>query len=584
MKSSTPKSSASAIKRILEYLSRRRALILLSILCAGVITVLTLYIPILVGYGIDTMIDRGAVQFDVLMPILIKIAVCAGIIGLTQWLMTTVNNKITYETVHDLRSDAFRKLQSLPLSYLDKHPTGEIVSRVIADADQFSEGLLMGFTHFFTGILTIIGTLLYMLSIHPLTTLVVVILTPISLLIANFIAKRTYAMFNLQSITRGEQTAHIEEMIAGQKLIHAFSMEDQTLEQFDEINGRLQKASLRAIFFSSITNPTTRFVHHMVLSVICLTGPLAVISGGMTVGGFTSFISYAGQYGKPFNEISSVIAEIQNALACAGRILELIDQPSEQSDAGLPSLEKAHGHVSMENVSFAYEAGKPLIHDLSIDVKPGQHIAIVGPTGCGKTTLVNLLMRFYDVNGGEILVDSKDIRSINRHSLRDNIGMVLQDTWLRRGTIRDNLTFGNPNATDSEIEHAAELCHAHSFIMRLPHGYQTVISEGGRELAAGQRQLLCITRAMLSNPNILILDEATSNIDTRTEAKIQHAFSLLMDGKTSFIVAHRLSTIMEADCILVMKDGNVVEQGTHSDLLEQHGAYYALYTSQFEQA
>lgn len=584
MKSSTSKSSASAIKRILDYLSRRRTLILLSILCAAVITVLTLYIPILVGDGIDTMIDRGAVQFEVLLPILIKIAVCAGIIGLTQWLMTTINNKITYETVHDLRSDAFRKMQSLPLSYLDKHPTGEIVSRVIADADQFSEGLLMGFTHFFTGILTIIGTLLYMLSIHPLTTLVVVILTPISLLIANFIAKRTYAMFNLQSVTRGEQTAHIEEMIAGQKLIHAFSMEDQTLKQFDEINDRLQKASLRAIFFSSITNPTTRFVHHMVLSVICLTGPLAVIGGSMTVGGFTSFISYASQYGKPFNEISSVIAEIQNALACAGRVLELIDQPSEQSDLHLPSLGKAEGHVSMQNVSFAYEAGKPLIHDLNIDVKPGQHIAIVGPTGCGKTTLVNLLMRFYDASGGTISVDGKDIRSFTRHSLRDNIGMVLQDTWLRRGTIRDNLTFGNPNATDSEIEHAAELCHAHSFIMRLPNGYQTVISEGGRELAAGQRQLLCITRAMLSNPNILILDEATSNIDTRTEAKIQHAFSLLMDGRTSFIVAHRLSTIMGADCILVMKDGNVVEHGTHSELLSLRGAYYALYTSQFEQA
>ncbi len=575
-------SSVTTTKKILKYLAKRRPLLLISLLCAAAITVLTLYIPIVVGHAIDTMVEAGKVDFSRLTYHLITIAVCAAVIGLLQWLMSTVNNKITYETVHDLRIEAFAKIQNLPLSYLDHHPAGEIVSRMITDADQFAEGLLMGFSHFFTGVLTIIGTLIYMLAIHPLTTLVVVILTPLSLLIAQFIAKRTFAMFRLQSKTRGEQTALIEEMIGGQKLIHSFSMEDQTLEKFDRINESLKKASERAIFYSSITNPSTRFVHHMILDVICLTGPLAVISGGMTVGGFTSFISYAGQYGKPFNEISGVIAEIQNALACAGRILDLIDEAPQSSDKNAEILPSPRGHVCFEHVTFSYDPEKPLLRDLNIDVKPGQHVAIVGATGSGKTTIFNLLLRFYDINGGRILIDGKDIHSVTRHSLRDGMGMVLQDTWLRHGTIRENLSFGKPDATDEEIVKAAIACHAHSFIMRLPNGYQTVISEDGKELSAGQRQLLCITRAMLSDPEILILDEATSSIDTRTEAKIQHAFSLLMKDRTTFIAAHRLSTIMEADTILVMDKGNVVEQGTHEQLLAMGGFYTTLYNSQFE--
>ncbi len=577
-----PSLSLATARRILRYLARHRILILLSLLLAGAITVLTLYIPILVGSGIDTMVEEGKVDFPLLGTVLLKIALCTGAISLLQWIMAMLNNRITYETVGNLRADAFARINTLPISYLDSHPAGEIVSRVVADADQFSEGLLMGLTQFFTGILTIIGTLLFMLSIHPLTTLLVVILTPLSLLIARFIAGKTFSMFRLQSATRGEQTAYIEEMISGQKVIRAFAMEERTLSTFDSINERLRKASLRAVFFSSITNPATRFVHSTILSVICLTGPLAVISGSMTVGGFTGFISYAGQYGKPFNEISGVIAELQNALACAGRILDLIDAPSRPADDGMPALPTPKGEVTFDHVDFSYLPEKPLIRDLNLHVKPGQHIAIVGHTGCGKTTLVNLLMRFYDVTGGAIRIDGANIKEITRHSLREGFGMVLQDTWLRAGTVRENLTFGAPNATDEEIKHAATLCHAHSFIMRMPRGYDTRLSEGAGELSEGQRQLLCITRVMLANPKILILDEATSSIDVRTEKKIRHAFDLLMEGRTAFIIAHRLSTIQNADCILVMENGNVIERGTHDALLKQNGAYAALYQSQFE--
>jgi len=574
------------VSKVLKYIKKYRLLLLLSIILAAVTVILTLYIPILTGNAIDCIIGPNNVDFSRLAIILAKIAVASLLTALLQWLMNIINNNITYQVVADIRKQAFDKLMQLPLSYIDSHPHGGIVSRVITDVDQFAEGLLMGFSQLFTGVVTIIGTLVFMLTINVSITLIVVILTPLSLFVANFIAKRTYSMFRLQSETRAEQTSLINEMIGNIKTVQAFSYQDDAIDRFDEINDRLSKYSLRAIFYSSLTNPCTRFVNSLVYAAVALTGAFAAISGfaggSISVGGLAIFLSYANQYTKPFNEISGVITELQNALACAGRVFELIEEEPQVPDAAdAIILKHADGNVSFENVAFSYLPDRPLIRNLNLNAKPGQRIAIVGPTGSGKTTVINLLMRFYDINSGSIKVEGIDIRDMTRHSLRANFGMVLQDTWLKSGTIRENIAMGKAEAGNDEIIAAAKAAFAHSFIKRLPDGYDTVIGEDGGSLSQGQKQLLSIARVMLSLPPILILDEATSSIDTRTEIKIQEAFARLMHGRTSFIVAHRLSTIREADLILVMKDGDIIEQGTHEELLKKNGFYAKLYNSQF---
>jgi len=569
------------IRQVLQYIRRYRVLLVLSLFFAFVSAVLSLYIPILVGQAIDCAVGVGHVDIEAIVTLLIRIAVCTAVISLSQWCMTTFHNRITYQVIRDIRHEAFAKISSLPLSFIDSHSHGEIVSRVIADADAFGDGLLMGFSNLFTGVVTILGTLVFMLTIHPLITLVVVVLTPLSLFVASFIARHTHDMFKKQSETRGEQTAFINEVVGGQKVVSAFGKEEDIVAEFDEIGARLEKYALRATFFSSITNPSTRFVNNMVYAAVCLTGALTVLSGGMTVGGLTSFLSYANQYTKPFNEISGVITELQNALACAARVFELIHQPSEPADPeNAAVLEKIRGDVTIDDVSFSYVPEKPLIRHFNLQVRSGMRVAIVGPTGCGKTTLINLLMRFYDADSGDIRMDGQSVFAATRHSLRENIGMVLQDTWLMDGTVRENIAMGR-DATDEEIIAAAKAAHAHSFIKRLPDGYNTVIGEEKGGLSQGQRQLISIARVMLKVPPMLILDEATSSIDTRTEMKIQEAFARMMEGRTSFIVAHRLSTIKEADMILVMRDGSVVETGTHDQLVEKGGFYASLWNSQF---
>ena len=571
-----------ALRKVLHRLKKYRVLIVLSILFAAVTVALTLYVPVLVGDAIDRILGAGQVDFAGIASILLQIGILVAVTSLLQWLMNTINNKITFQVVRDVRSEAFRKIQILPLKYLDAHSHGEILSRVIADVDQFADGLLLGFTQLFTGMLTILGTLGFMLSIHAGITLLVVLLTPISLFVASFIARRTYAMFKLQSETRGRQTALIDEMIGNQKVVQAFSHEDEALEQFDEINEKLEKCSLRATFFSSITNPATRFVNSVVYAAVGLTGALIAIGGAITVGDLTCLLSYANQYTKPFNEISGVVTELQNALACAGRIFELIEEEPQIPDAeNAVELQNVKGNVSLHDVEFSYDPKRPLIRDFNLTVKPGQRVAIVGPTGCGKTTVINLLMRFYDVRGGAICVEGEDIREVTRRSLRSGYGMVLQETWLKTGTIRENIMMGRPDATEEEMIAAAKASHAHGFIRRLPKGYDTEITEDGGSLSQGQKQLLCIARVMLCRPPMLILDEATSSIDTRTELKVQEAFARLMEGRTSFIVAHRLSTIREADVILVMRDGSIIEQGNHESLLQKGGFYAELYNSQF---
>ena len=569
--------------KVLRYIKPYRVVLALTIFMAFISVALTLYLPILTGDAVDMLSLIGTEEFwPGLFDILKKMAVVIILTALAQWFMSICNNKIVYGIIQDIREKAFRKLEILPLSYLDVHSHGDIVSRVVADVDQFADGLLIGFTQLFTGVITIIGTLGFMLSVNAWITAVVVVITPVSLLVANFIAKKTFSMFKLQSETRGEQTALINEMITNQKVVQAFNREDETLEKFDEINGRLEKCSLRAIFFSSLTNPCTRFVNSLVYMGVGLTGALAAIGGGLTVGQLTCFLSYANQYTKPFNEISGVVTELQNALACAARIFELIEEEPQIPDVqGARELTDVQGRVELSHVAFSYVPDRKLIEDLNLAVQPGQRIAIVGPTGCGKTTIINLLMRFYDVDQGAICVEGTDIREITRKSLRASYGMVLQDTWLKQGTIRDNITVGKPEATEEEIIAAAKASHAHSFIRRLPKGYDTVVGEDGGSLSQGQKQLLCITRVMLSLPPMLILDEATSSIDTRTEIKIQKAFAAMMEGRTSFIVAHRLSTIQNADVILVMKDGHIIEQGNHEALLKQNGFYAELYNSQF---
>ena len=570
------------LKKVMRYMKKYRIYLICSILLAAVTVISTLYIPILTGDAIDHIIAKGKVDFAGLMPILEKMLVVIAVTAVAQWVMNDLNNRMTYNIVRDVRKDAFDKIEILPLKYIDAHSYGEVVSRVIADVDQFADGLLMGFTQLFTGVITIFGTLLFMLSVNVKITLVVVLITPVSFLVAGFIAKRTYSMFQLQSVTRGEQTALIDEMIGNQKVVQAFGQEDETLKQFDEINGRLQKYSLRAIFFSSITNPSTRFINSLVYTGVGITGAISAINGRLSVGQLSCFLSYANQYTKPFNEISGVVTELQNAIACAGRIFELIEEePQVPEREHAVSLENVDGTVDLSHVYFSYDPEKKLIEDFNLSVKPGQRIAIVGPTGCGKTTIINLLMRFYDVNDGAIRVMGEDIRDVTRKSLRAGYGMVLQETWLKTGTIRENIVMGKPDATDEEVIAAAKASHAHNFIKRLPNGYDTVITEDGGNLSQGQKQLLCITRVMLCLPPMLILDEATSSIDTRTELKIQNAFATMMEGRTSFIVAHRLSTIKEADVILVMRDGNIIEQGNHKELLEKGGFYAKLYNSQF---
>ena len=569
------------IKRILTYIKQYRFWVAASLILAVVTVATTLYAPILVGDGVDLIVDQGLVDFPGLLVILEKVAVVIAITGLSQWLMNHINNKITYRVVKDIRTKAFDRLEELPLSYVDSHRHGDIISRIIADIDQFSEGLLMGFTQLFTGVMTILGTLGFMLSVNPFITLVVVLLTPISLFVATFIAKRTFSMFTLQSKTRGELTALVDEMLGNQKVVQAFGQEQEAQKRFEEINGRLKDCSLKAIFFSSITNPSTRFVNGLVYAAVGVAGAFAAVRGALSVGQLSVFLSYANQYTKPFNEISGVVTELQNAIASAARVFELIDEEAEPSEDGAGELGCAEGKVELEHVYFSYGPQVKLIEDLNLAVKPGQRVAIVGPTGCGKSTVINLLMRFYDVNSGQIRVDGRDVRSITRKSLRENYGMVLQETWLKSGTIRENIAYGKPDATDEEIIAAAKKSHAHSFIRRMPQGCDTVISEEGGNLSQGQKQLLCITRVMLCLPPMLILDEATSSIDTRTEIKIQEAFARMMEGRTSFIVAHRLSTIREADRILVMRDGRIIEQGTHQELLEKKGFYAELYNSQF---
>ena len=570
------------LKKVLNYIRKYWLLVGLSLLLAAVTVVLTLYVPILTGDAVDLLLGKGVVNFAAVFSIMKKIGIAILATAIAQWVMNTCNNHITYHVVKDIREDAFRRLEILPLKYLDAHAYGDIVSRVIADVDTFADGLLMGFTQLFTGVLTIIGTLIFMLVTNVPIALVVVCITPVSFLVAKFIATRTYSMFKLQSETRGEQTSLIEEMIGSQKVVKTFSRETAVREQFAEINGRLEKCSLKAIFFSSLTNPCTRFVNSLVYAGVGIFGAFVAIRGGISVGRLSCFLSYANQYTKPFNEISGVVTELQNALACAARIFELIDEEPQVPDAAdAKVLEHAKGNVKLENVYFSYVPDKKLIEDFNLEVKPGQRVAIVGPTGCGKTTLINLLMRFYDVNSGKISVDGNDICHLTRGSLRTSYGMVLQETWLRAGTIRDNICMGKPDATDEEVIAAAKSAHAHSFIKRLPEGYNTVITEDGGSLSQGQKQLLCIARVMLCLPPMLILDEATSSIDTRTELKIQNAFATMMEGRTSFIVAHRLSTIQEADIILVMKDGNIIEQGSHETLLAKGGFYANLYNSQF---
>ena len=570
------------MKKVLDYIRKYWLLVGLSLLLAAVTVVLTLYVPILTGDAVDLLLGKGAVDFAAVFAIMKKIGIAILATAVAQWVMNTCNNHITYHVVKDIREDAFRRLEILPLKYLDAHAYGDIVSRVIADVDTFADGLLMGFTQLFTGVLTIIGTLIFMLVTNVPIALVVVCITPVSFLVAKFIATRTYSMFKLQSETRGEQTSLIEEMIGNQKVVKTFSRETAVREQFAEINGRLEKCSLKAIFFSSLTNPCTRFVNSLVYAGVGIFGAFVAIRGGISVGRLSCFLSYANQDTKPFNEISGVVTELQNALACAARIFELIDEEPQVPDAAdAKVLEHAKGNVKLENVYFSYVPDKKLIEDFNLEVKPGQRVAIVGPTGCGKTTLINLLMRFYDVNSGKISVDGNDICRLTRGSLRTSYGMVLQETWLRAGTIRDNICMGKPDATDEEVIAAAKSAHAHSFIKRLPDGYNTVITEDGGSLSQGQKQLLCIARVMLCLPPMLILDEATSSIDTRTELKIQNAFATMMEGRTSFIVAHRLSTIQEADIILVMKDGNIIEQGSHETLLAKGGFYANLYNSQF---
>ena len=570
------------IKKVLRYLGRYRIFLWLSLALAFMTVALQLYIPKLTGEVVDFMIGAGSVQFAGVIGIIIKIAVSAMLAGLGQWLMNLCNNKMTYDVVRDIRNDAFHKIEQLPLSYIDSHPYGEIESRVIADADQFADGLLMGFTQLFAGVITILGTLCFMLSINIGITIAVVALTPLSFLVAGYISTHTYTMFRKQAEIRGKQTGLINEMVEGQKVVKAFNRRKEVVREFDGINEELKETSLRAIFFSSITNPATRFVNSLVYAVVGVTGALAAITGHLTVGQLTAFLSYASQYAKPFNEISGVVTELQNAIACAGRVLDLIEEEPQVPDSGQAKApEHFDGRVDLQKVDFSYTEGQELIRDFNLQVKPGQKIAIVGPTGCGKTTLINLLMRFYDVKGGAILVDGTDIREITRHSLRSGYGMVLQETWLKSGTIRENITMGNPDITEEEMIRIAKTCHIDSFIRRLPNGYDTVVSENGEDFSQGQRQLLCIARVMMSRPSMLILDEATSSIDTRTELKIQDAFNKMMEGKTSFIVAHRLSTIRHADCILVMKEGRIIEQGTHDSLMKEKGFYYDLYQSQF---
>ena len=572
------------LKKVLHRIRPYRFAVILSLLLATVQVAMTLYIPIAVGTAIDGIIDAGKVQFEWVAQSHFVVLICTGIGAISQWIMSEVNNFVTFRVTRDIRNEAFAHIQVLPLSYLDSHPQGDLVSRVISDVDTFADGLLMGFTQLFTGLMTTGGTLFFMLRISVPVALVVICITPLSLLVANFIANKTYSMFKLQSATRGEQTAHIDETIGDMKLVRAFGHEAASMEQFDEINGRLESASLRAIFFSSLTNPCTRFVNSVVYAGVGLTGALMCIGGvgGFTVGNLTSFLNYANQYTKPFNEISGVVTELQNALACAGRVFELIEAPARSPEPENPAYpEQVRGAVEIKDLSFSYVPEKPLIGDFNLSVNPGMRVAIVGPTGCGKTTFINLLMRFYDPDGGEILLDGVNTQQMDRGELRRCVGMVLQDTWLKAGTIRENITMGKPDATDEEVIAAAKLAHAHSFIKRLPNGYDTVIGESGGSLSQGQKQLLCIARVMLCLPPMLFLDEATSSIDTRTEIRIQKAFDTMMKGRTSFIVAHRLSTIQEADLILVMRDGHIVEQGKHEDLLEKRGFYADLYRSQF---
>ena len=570
------------IKKVLRYLGRYRIFLWASLLLALITVVMQLYIPKITGTVVDYMAGKGQVDFDGVVNDVVKVIIAACIAGLAQWLQNLCNNKMTYDVVKDIRNDAFDKIEKLPLSYIDSHPVGEMESRVIADADQFADGLLMGFTQLFTGVITIAGTLIFMISIDGWIALAVVALTPLSFVVAGFISKRSYKMFRRQSELRGEQTGFINEMVEGQKVVKAFNRREKTVEEFDEINKRLTETSLKATFFSSITNPSTRFVNSIVYAVVGVTGAVRVIHGGMTVGGLTAFLSYATQYAKPFNEISGVVTDLQNAVACAGRVLELIElepQVPDAKDAIAP--DSFRGQVDVKDVDFSYVKGQNLIRGFNLSVNPGQKIAIVGPTGCGKTTLINLLMRFYDVDSGAIYVDGTDIRKLTRHALREGYGMVLQETWLKSGTIRENITMGNPDVSEEEMIRVAKTCHIDSFIRRLPEGYDTKVSENGEDFSQGQRQLLCIARVMMCNPSMLILDEATSSIDTRTELKIQDAFNAMMVGRTSFIVAHRLSTIRNADCILVMKDGHIIEKGTHNELMQRQGFYYDLYQSQF---
>ena len=584
MKKDSQKTSSQTVKKIIIRIKKYWVFLILSIIMATITVASSLYVPILVGNAIDYIIGPSNVNFRLIAQILAEIGVVIGITALSQWIMNICNNKITYHVTRDIRDEAIEKIEHLPLKYIDGHSYGEIVSRVIADVDQFADGLLMGFTQFFSGVMTILGTLGFMLSINVKITLVVVLITPVSFFVASFIAKRTYKMFKLQSETRGEQTALIDEMIGGQKVVSAYCHEEEAVRQFDEINDRLQKYSLNAIFFSSITNPSTRFVNSLVYAGVAVTGAISAIYGRLTVGQLSCFLSYANQYTKPFNEISGVVTELQNAIACASRVFELIEEEPEAAESSnAVNLENVDGRVDLNDVEFSYVPDKKLIEDFNLHVKKGQKIAIVGPTGCGKTTIINLLMRFYDVNSGSIDVSGVDIRELTRRSLRAGYGMVLQDTWLKSGTIRENIIMGRPDATDEEIIEAAKAAHSHGFIKRLPNGYDTVIGEDGGSLSQGQKQLLCITRVMLCHPPMLILDEATSSIDTRTEIKIQNAFNKLMEGRTSFIVAHRLSTIQSADVILVMKDGHIIEQGNHEELLAKNGFYKKLYESQFAQ-
>lgn len=573
------------LNRVFSYVGRYKIHLAFSLLLAAVSVAGTLYVPVLLGNVIDFIADKGNVDFDGMVPILVEVCVIVGVVALSQWIMNVLNNKITFGVVKDMRDKAFSKIEKLPVSYIDSHPSGEVVSRVIADVDQFADGLLMGFTQFFTGIITIIGTLIFMLSINFWITVVVVIVTPLSFVIASFVAKKTHKMFTLQSETRGEQTAFIDEMIGNAKTVDAYSHYDENLKTFDEINARLKEYSLKAVFFSSITNPATRFVNSIVYAAVALFGAFLAVKTeqqAITVGVLAAFLSYASQYTKPFNEISGVVTELQNAFACAGRLFELLEEkevPPDKENA--VELKTVDGKLELKNVCFSYVENKKLIDNFNLSVKPGQRVAIVGPTGCGKTTLINLLMRFYDVNSGNIIIDGNDYDNVTRKSLRQNFGMVLQDTWLKSGTIRDNIKMGAPNATDDEVIEAAKKAHSHSFIKRLPEGYDTLIGEDGGSLSQGQKQLLCITRLMLCKPPMLILDEATSSIDTRTEIRIQKAFATLMQGRTTFIVAHRLATIKEADVILVMNNGSIVEQGTHKELLALNGFYTNLYNSQF---